>query len=84
MEIVLATLSIIFDIDWLSAKSFQSGEIPVTLAIHRSSYLGATLFIILYPINDPPLTIESSPILMYADDVKLFSSFNPRRPSWFK
>lgn len=55
-------------------KSSLSRVINVSSGVPQGSHLGPILFV-LY-LNDLPSIIRSSLILMYADDVKLFSSFN--------
>ncbi|KAL9917892.1 uncharacterized protein ACN427_000469 [Glossina fuscipes fuscipes] len=72
-------------VKWISSylhnRSFRvlfnfisSDEFPVTSGVPQGSHLGPILFS-LY-INDLPSVVNSSQILMYADDVKLFSSFS--------
>lgn len=55
-------------------KNSKSSIISVPSGIPQGSHLGPLLFI-LY-INDLPKVISHSNILMYADDVKLFLSYN--------
>ena len=51
-----------------------SSEFSVTSGVPQGSHIGPLLFLIF--INDLPSRISNSKILMFADDVKLYFSFN--------
>ena len=56
-----------------------SNPITVTSGVPQGSHIGPILFLIY--INDLTSVIKSSKILMFADDVKLYNSFNSQNGS---